>query len=299
MKICILGLGKTGTTALLFKVAGGLPHCAAFSGGKPGRDLGNYENAVYKHTYNERKGKTFDIFRDHFAHEPYDRYIWTARDPRDAAISRMLYRWHLGYRGSEAQYRAHVELVLRKEKDPRSVSFAEICRYSGHGLWPRSIEEVIELERARYQRMTDFVRGLGDEWFLFKYEDLVEGRFDALERYLGFAVQREKEVPAPYRKVVRRKKYGDWRHWFTEGDAHLYRPAYGPYMELLGYDVEDWSLSPDPLIDPEYSSVYLQSLPERATRPTWVRRFYRWLQSLLNPRSSGPTTGTPPPGTKP
>ncbi len=45
--------------------------------------------------------------------------------------------------------------------------------------------------------------------------------------------------------------------------------------------------------------MYLQSLPERATRPTWVRRVYRWLQSLLNPRSSGPTTGTLPPGTKP
>jgi hypothetical protein len=92
-EIYSLGIGNTGTTALLFEVAGGLPHCAAFSRGKPGRDVGDYQNAVYKHTYNERKGKTFDLFRDHFAREPYDRYIWTARDPRDAAISRMLYRW--------------------------------------------------------------------------------------------------------------------------------------------------------------------------------------------------------------
>ena len=49
MKILILGLGKSGTTAMLYKVAGGLPNCQAFSGGKPGKYLGDYENAVYKH----------------------------------------------------------------------------------------------------------------------------------------------------------------------------------------------------------------------------------------------------------
>jgi hypothetical protein len=284
MKICILGLGKTGTTALLFKVAGGLPNCATFSGGKPGRDVGAYENAVYKHTYSERKGKTFELYREHFARERYDRYIWTARDPRDAAISRMLYRWHLGYRGSEDQYRAHVAVVLEKERDPRAVSFAECCRYAGHERWPLSLEEVIEKERVRYARMTDFVRGLGEEWHVFKYEDLVDGRFDALNRYLGFEVDRGTEVPLPYRKVVRRKGYGDWRYWFTEEDVRLYRPAYAAYMETLGYDVDDWALDPAPVIDPEHSSRYLQSLPGRVTRPTWVRRLYRALESLRKRR---------------
>ena len=38
-----------------------------------------------------------------------------ARDPRDAAISRMLYRWHRGIMGSRKQYHAHVELVLKKK----------------------------------------------------------------------------------------------------------------------------------------------------------------------------------------
>ena len=60
MKIFILGVGKSGTTALVYKVAGGLPNCQAFSGGPPGKYVGDYENAVYKHTYEERKGKSFD-----------------------------------------------------------------------------------------------------------------------------------------------------------------------------------------------------------------------------------------------
>jgi hypothetical protein len=58
MKILILGRGKSGTTALLFKMAAGLPDCQAFSGGHPGKYIGEYENVVYRHTYSERKGKT-------------------------------------------------------------------------------------------------------------------------------------------------------------------------------------------------------------------------------------------------
>ena len=73
MKILILGTGKSGTTALVYKVAGGLPHCAAFSGGRPGKYIGDYENAVYKHTYQERKGKSFDLYEEHLQKENYDR----------------------------------------------------------------------------------------------------------------------------------------------------------------------------------------------------------------------------------
>jgi len=61
--------------------------------------------------------------------------------------------------GSKKQYQAHVELVLKKEKDPHSVSFAEICRYAGHNDWPMTIEQVIEKESNRYGQMADFVRG--------------------------------------------------------------------------------------------------------------------------------------------
>ena len=105
MKIFILGVGKSGTTALVYKVAGGLPNCQAFSGGQPGKYVGDYENAVYKHTYEERKGKSFDLYREHLANEHYDRKIWMARDPRDSAVSRMLYRWHKGHRGNKKQFK--------------------------------------------------------------------------------------------------------------------------------------------------------------------------------------------------
>jgi hypothetical protein len=243
MKIFILGTGKSGTTALVYKIAGGLPNCQAFSGGHPGKYIGNYQNAVYKHTYEERKGKNFDLYREHLKNEQYDRKIWMARDPRDVIVSRMLYRWHKGYRGKKRQYDAHLNLVLKKERNPRDFPFYEICRYStNEANWPVDLDRVIDEERIRYERMHEFISRLGEDWFLFKYEDMVNKKTEKLNRYLGFEVQDETEVPKSTgkAKVVRKKSTGDWRHWFTVEDIDLAKSAYLPYMEALKYDCEDW-----------------------------------------------------------
>ena len=273
MRIFILGTGKTGTTAMVYKVAGGLPNCQAFSGGKPGKYLGNYENAVYKHTYEERKGKSLELYSNHLRKEHYDKKIWMARDPRDAAISRMLYRWHRGYFGHKKQYQAHLDSVLKKEKNPNALPFFEICRYSGHNGWPKTKEDVFKEEQVRYHRMGQFLESLRDDWFMFRYEDMVDKKFDVLNTYLGFETEADAEVPSGTgkEKVVRKKAYGDWRHWFTQEDVEFFRPAYTPYMEVVGYDCSDWNLNPDPVIEPQFSSEYLQSLPRRAKKNIIMR----------------------------
>ena len=283
MRIFILGVGKSGTTALLYKVASGLPNCQAFSGGYPGKYLGNYENAVYKHTYEERKGKSFDLYSEHLSKEHYDRKIWMARDPRDSAVSRMLYRWHRGFLGNKKQYQAHLNLVLKKEQYPGSVPFYEICRYTGHNSWPRSKEDVFKEEQIRYRSMQDFVRSLSDDWFLFRYEDMVDKKFDGLNAYLGFETGADTEVPSGTgkEKVVRKKAYGDWRHWFTEDDVDFIKPAYIPYMETVGYDCEDWDLSPEPVIESEFSSQYMQSLPRKAKKNFIMRSVDNFSQRFL------------------
>ena len=283
MKVLILGTGKTGTTVMVYKVSGGLQNCHAFSGGRPGKYVGEYENAVYKHTYEERKGKSFEVFKEHLNKEHYDRKIWMARDPRDAAVSRMLYRWHRGYDGRKQQFENHLELVLRKEKDPSSIPFSEICRYSGHDTSPRTVAEVIEEARHRYQQMIEFVKGLGSDWILYKFEDMVAQKFDVLNEYLGFAVQADASVPSTSgrAKVIRKKGTGDWRHWFTEKDMELFKPAFLPYMELIGYDCNDWNPDPNPVIEPEFSSVYLQSLPGKAGKNKILRFIDLVIQKLI------------------
>ena len=275
MRIFILGTGKSGTTALLYKVAGGLPNCHAFSGGKPGKYLGNHENAVYKHTYDERKGKNFDLYIKHLKEEHYDRKIWMARDPRDAAVSRMLYRWHRGHLGHARQYKAHLDLVMKKEQEPRSVSFYEICHYTGYGAWPRSTEQLIAEERIRYQNMKEFTMNLDDDWFIFRYEDMVDKKFDDLNDFLGFKTNADAEVPSGTgkEKVVRKKAYGDWRHWFTAKDVAIFKPAYTPYMEAVRYDCDDWNLSPEPQVEPQFSSEYMHSLTQKAGKNIIMRFF--------------------------
>lgn len=284
MKILILGTGKTGTTAMVYKVAAGLPNCHAFSGGKPGKYVGNYKNAVYKHTYEERKGKNFDVFKEHLSATHYDRKIWMARDPRDAAVSRMLYRWHKGLKGRKKQYEAHLDLVLKKEAHPASVPFSEICRYTGHNGWPRAVEQVVEEEQHRYKNIVEFVEELGNEWFLFNFEKMVDGDFEALNGYLGFEVQADATIPSASgkAKVIRKKSTGDWRHWFTSADIGLFKKAYLPYMELIGYDCNDWSPEGTPVIDPKYSSVYMQNLVRKATQNSLLRKMDPVIQRFVN-----------------
>lgn len=279
----ILGTGKSGTTALVYKIAGGLPNCQAFSGGKPGKYLGDYENAVYKHTYEETKGKSFELYLDHLKEVHYDRKIWMARDPRDVAVSRMLYRWQKGNKGQKEQYLAHLNLVLKKEKAPRSVSFSEIYRYARFGQWPLNLQDVFEEEQFRYQRMHEFVKCLTDDWFFFTYENMVNKNFAGLNKYLGFQLAEDAEVPVATgkAKVIRKKATGDWRHWFTEDDVELLKPAYTPYMKLIGYDCEDWQISPQPIIEPEYSSEYMRRLACKASKNVVIKAMDSLRQRLF------------------
>jgi hypothetical protein len=94
---------------------------------------------------------------------------------------------------------------------------------------------------------------------------MIAKNYQALDTYLGFNVRDEAEVPVSTgkAKVIRKKATGDWRHWFTETDIELYKPAFLPYMEVIGYDCNDWSLNPNPFIEPQFSSRYMQQLAQR------------------------------------
>jgi len=175
--------------------------------------------------------------------------------------------------GKRKQYEAHLSRVLKNEQDPGSVPFYEICRFSGYKGWPRDKDDIFREEQVRCQRMRDFVKSLGDGWFLFRYEEMVDKKFDALNAYLGFQIGADTEVPSGTgkEKAVRKKAYGDWRHWFTEEDVEFFKPAYTPYMEAVGYDCDDWNLNPEPVIEPEFSSDYMQSLPRKAKKNTIMR----------------------------
>jgi len=283
MKILVLGVGKSGTTALLYKLATSIPDCRTYSGGRPGKHPTHHPNAVFKHTLSEKKGRTGEVFRRHLETAHDDRKIWIARDPRDRAVSALLYRWYSGLKKDRRQYLECLALVREKELEPRSVPFHRLYCLSGDGDRPNTLEEMVASETAMCRDLEHFVRGLGNDWSLFKYEDMVDRRFDALNAFLGWEVQSEAEVPPTEQRIVRRKSYGDWRHWFTEEDCSVFRPIYAPYMELIGYDSSDWSLSPGPSIDPRFASQYMEKLARRDPLDS-MRRLRKRIGSFVGKR---------------
>jgi hypothetical protein len=267
MKIVVLGKGKSGTTALLHMVAAAFPECRPVLGGfrahaknraSPSSDPD--ESYACKFTYNDRKGRSFDAVMRHIAAEGYDKKIWVTRDPRDNAVSDALFRWRRRHDRSRQQYRACLALVQQKERAPDSVPFCEIYRYTGDSGGPYSLEQLVDEERTRYERMCEFVRDLGDDWFVFRYEDLVDRNFAALSAYLGRDVRADAEIPRGDQLKARTKSYGDWRNWFLEEDVRILEPIYAPYMVLVGYDASDWSLNPHPTITPALASEYMKRL---------------------------------------
>ncbi len=264
MKIMMLAIGRSGTTALLHKVSAALPGSQPVSGGRLEKINEIEGNVVVKHTYNEAQGRTFEKFKEHLGQTEYDRKIWIARDPRDNALSRFLFRWYRGSKSDKDQYRAVIELVEEKEQRPDSVSFGELMRYRGQRLDPfTTTKEVAEDERRTFEEMHKFVSSLGEDWCVFKYEDMVDNNFTQLNEYLGLEIEAAANIDQSTMKVARKKSTGDWRHWYTEEDVELFRPAYTDYMDLVGYDSSDWRLHENQVIEPEYASLYLKNLPKR------------------------------------
>ena len=285
MKILILGLGRSGTTALLYKIAGGLPGCRTFSGGTPGRNTYHGANAIFKFTYNENKGRSLELYGKHVSEVPYDRKIWIARDPRDNAVSRLLFQWYRGSKKAKEQYRACLALVLKKEGKPESVPFYSLFRFRGITAFSLNLDQVVEDERRIYGRMCSFVKTLGKDWFVFKYEDMVDQNFERLNAYLGFKVN-DMGVGKLTKKVVRTKSKENWCHWFTQEDVDIFRPVYKPYMDLIGYDSNDWQLSPRQVIEPEYASIYMKRLARRrvvdSLRKFVIERPFSWITGRQN-----------------
>ena len=56
-----------------------------------------------------------------------------------------------------------------------------------------------------------FARG-DNGFFRLSYEDFVDGRLDALQHYMGFAIRSNFEIAPDIRHVSRARSYGYWRN---------------------------------------------------------------------------------------
>lgn len=258
MKVAIAGLGKSGTSALAYKVAASLPGCRVLF--EPERRRRWRESAP--HTV----AKVIINRPEHLcrsaAFEDYDRCIVLVRDPRDRLVSHALYSWYSPLPGAE-DYPGFMRLLRAKEQDPQSVDFLALVsrtrvRDSYLDTLAFAADSTIRLQRSG--------------WYRFFYEQMVAEQFVGLESYLGVSIQRQAEVPLRYRRVARSRRSGNWRYWFTAADVATLKPHLDPVLRSLGYP-DDWQLADPPSLDPATGSDYVEKL--HGSRPQRLLRIAR------------------------
>jgi hypothetical protein len=252
MKILIVGLARTGTTALYFKIKEALPEktwCLYEPPRFDPSDPGGAPDVLAKILISLPNTFDYPSFRD------FDKKIMIVRDPRDSLVSRVLYRpcGSQVFRQDETKVAAFTDALRRKEADPRSISLLALIDLFG--------QLTGEDWLPRFTMLTglalDF-HGDNDGFIVYKYEDLVAGSYSAIEDYLGIVLPvGEADVAPQYEHVERTKAAHDWQNWFTAEDVAFFRPHLAPYMRAYGYP-DDWTLAAEPCIRPEHGSDYVR-----------------------------------------
>jgi len=125
MKILISGLGKSGTTALFFRIKNSMPENT--------KTLFEPEKYI-PHAHDQNKAVLAKILLykpqeiDYESFSCFDKKILIIRDPRDRLISMLLYRAWNSFYGDDHKVSKFLELLRKKELRPSSVSVLNILR---------------------------------------------------------------------------------------------------------------------------------------------------------------------------
>lgn len=253
MRVVIVGLGKSGTTAVLYAIRSAMPPDTRVVFEPHTYVVVEGTNVAAKVLLNPR----FPI--DYAFYRQFDRIVLLVRDPRDVLISKLLYRT-FGSRalhGDPAKLEQYLALLRAKETDPRSVSLLRI-----NALYETLSGPTLHSDEGRSRMLNDAMafHDAFPDCMVFKYETMVTGKFDALAEYLSLSAAAMKpDVPAQFSRVVRTRRAGNWRDWFCPEDVVHYRPLLSVYMERYGYS-DAWELATEPLVRPEECSGYVMRL---------------------------------------
>lgn len=271
MRILIYGLAKSGTTALHLKIKAGME--AHFQSDitevfeairRNGDTLFKRDDSKFELKEHslvksllpavDGKGATPDSILSDYS--DFDKKIFIARDPRDRWISDFFYRWYNMHSPIKEEFlRAH-RLTQFKEQHPADLPF-----YTLFSTLPSYNEAWVKRQLALYDKVKSFLNEAKKQgWFVIKYEDLMDGNLKGLEEYLGFSLSEEHLIDSRFSHVARSKKHGNWRRWFTEEDVEFYKPIYNDYLNFIGYDAEDWKLTPTLTLPENEGSAYMFKL---------------------------------------
>jgi hypothetical protein len=264
MKILILGVPKTGTTYLYYMLKNVMPaHTACFFEPKSLADVTTDTRQDFSLTKFLVTSAAFNELLRPEALDNYDKVVLLIRDPRDLLVSTFMYSIYDMYILQDlALFGQFMTLLKVKEKKPRSLSMKKLLEIQAQ-INDSGPTETLEFVKAGLG-MSSMLVDRFDKLFTIKYEDLVDGRLEDLERYLGMPLSdRDPHIALEHQLVARSKSYGDWRNWYLQEDVECFEKSFTWYINEFQYPT-DWDLASPSVLDPERLSRY-------AMRLAWAR----------------------------
>lgn len=251
-KILVLGLAKSGTSILMYRIANGLKERREFF--EPRSNEGA-NDLIFHQERTALKGNVITklVFQPMRKNQLdkiiplYDKVIWIHRDPRDRLLSAFFYKWFKGHKPDPLKYERALALTQQKEKAPAAVPFHQMM-----GI-PFSKKFITNY----YQNTTELLQRFKGQIFEIYYESFIDGDIQDLEHYLGFRIDQKAEVKNSVKRVARSRKHGNWRKWYTPEDVTFYQPILNPFLADFGYDVTDWSLEEVDCLPSDIGSEYM------------------------------------------
>lgn len=256
MRVCIMGHKKTGTTGLYNLIKSSmLPEYPdtvfSFEPKGPGVFEAFFTRAKSDVSFLTKcmhlpKYFKFERIKD------FDKKIMIVRDPRDRIVSMFLFR-ALARRVDDIKaYEAFLDLVRKKEEDPKSISLKDLNIEAdelkvGSTNW----ERIKELNEFQIFTLHD------SKFFTILYEDFVEKKYDSLQEYMGLPISEAPQGNKWLSHIVRSKQFGEWKSWFTKDDVDFFRPLLKDYMDTFGYE-DNWDIPDNPEINRDNASGYIQ-----------------------------------------
>lgn len=254
-KISIIGVAKSGTSALYSSIKSSLPaprrilfepnNATELAYVTAGRD----ENALTKVMFSALERQNYDPSL--FTHR-----VAIVRDPRDTIISSTLFRFNRLKLLNNKQLFSHLlSLFEQKEADPLSISVHDILEAAEIGE-AEALKKKFNILLGNYGQYLDHA-----DQHVISFDQMVAGDFDKLNAYLGLTLSPPPPLEGWVGKISRKGTSGDWKNWFTPEDVAFFRDSMDGFINKYGFDSE-WRLEAKPMIEPKYCSQYIQRLSE-------------------------------------
>ncbi len=241
--VLILGLGKSGTTALFYHLMNvfhdeiGLcepttfaeieQHCAKYAD----------QNIVSK--------VLLDLYQDDITElcSYFDDVIFISRDIRDIMISLILYfsaEIFITHKIQDGTVLKSYELIKRKCQNPDKINLHNILASDPFEEVNRFINARIDTLSATSKSLLSLLNSIP----VLQYETYIKKDYSLLSKTFNID---EVQFHIPYsmpiviKSIIERAKGDDnWKNWFTNEDVEFYKPILSPILTIFGYADQKW-----------------------------------------------------------